>query len=208
MKHLITLLCFISFISNHPTLYAQEPQMVSDEVPSDYLTRNPIYDYNTNELTNTDSIPDFESKPDRLKITGTIYLSDGTTPAKDVILYIEQPDEKGNYDMKTQDGKRYVHHRAWVKTDADGRYTFYTFMPGNYHRRGEYKHIHPVVKESGKEAYPLDAFLFDNDPSLSKYCRKRLAKKGIDSILKVEEKNQMLVATKNIVLKSDIPEYQ
>jgi protocatechuate 3,4-dioxygenase beta subunit len=195
MKHLFFLLCFITFLSFQPTLSAQESTK-----DSDYLTRHAIYDYDANTISNTDSIPDFESKQERFKITGTIYLSDGVTPAKDVILYIEQPDEKGNYEMKKQDGKRYVHHRAWVKTDADGRYTFYTFMPGNYHRRGEFKHIHPVVKEDGKQAYALDAFLFDSDVSLSNYCRKRLAKKGKDNVLTIEEKDQMFVATKDIVL--------
>ncbi len=197
MKHLLTLLYFITFLSNQLTVSAQESTK-----DSDYLTRHAIYDYDANTLSNTDSIPDLESKHERFKITGTIYLSDGVTPAKDVILYIEQPDEKGNYEMKKQDGKRYVHHRAWVKTDVDGRYTFYTFMPGNYHRRGEFKHIHPVVKE-GKQAYALDAFLFDSDVSLSKYCRKRLAKKGKDNVLEIVEKDQVFVATKDIVLKAD-----
>ena len=76
-------------------------------------------------------------------------------------------------------------------------------MPGNYHRRGEFKHIHPVVKEEGKQAYALDAFLFDSDVSLSNYCRKRLAKKGMDNVLTIEEKDQTFVATKDIVLKAD-----
>lgn len=198
MKHLFFLLSFVTFFSFQLTLTAQESTK-----DSDYLTRHAIYDYDANAISNTDSIPDLESKHERFKLTGTIYLSDGVTPAKDVILYIEQPDEKGNYEMKKRDGKRYVHHRAWVKTDADGRYTFYTFMPGNYHRRGEFKHIHPVVKEEGKQAYALDAFLFDSDVSLSNYCRKRLTKKGMDNVLTIEEKDQTFVATKDIVLKAD-----
>ncbi len=206
MKYLITLLCFVSFVGNNEALFAQESQTVSGELPSDYLTRNPVYDYDVLQLSNTDSIPGFESKQEKLKITGTVFLSDGITPAKDVILYIQQANEKGDYEMKTQDGKRYVHHRAWVKTGADGRYTFYTFVPGNYNR-SKYKYIHPVIKEAGKQEYALEAFLFDNDQSLSKYCRKRLAKRGIDTILKIEEKDQMFVAVKNIILKSDITEY-
>ncbi len=130
----------------------------------------------------------------------TIFQSDGVTPAKDVILYISQPDEDGDYELKTTNDKRYVHHRGWVKTDADGRYTFYTFIPGNFIQYRELKHIHPIIKEPGKPEYALDAFLFDNDPFLSKSCRKRLAKKGIDNILVLEEKENMFLATKDIVL--------
>jgi protocatechuate 3,4-dioxygenase beta subunit len=200
MKNLLTLLCIFVFISTIQTLSAQNSADVSEAIPSNYLERNPIYDYSESQLNNTDSIPDFELKQDKLKITGTIFQSDGITPAKDVILYISQPDEDGDYELKTNNDKRYVHHRGWVKTDADGRYTFYTFVPGNFIQYRELKHIHPVIKEPGKQEYAMDAFLFDNDPFLSKSCRKRLAKKGIDSILVLEKKETMYVTTKDIIL--------
>ncbi len=201
MKNLQNLFCFICVISMCSTLSAQE-------IPSDFLERSPIYDYSEAQLNNTDSIPDFETKKEKLMISGTIYQSDGVTPAKDVILYISQPDEDGDYELKSSNGKRYVHHRGWVKTDADGRYTFYTFVPGSFLHNRELKHIHPVIKEPGKPEYDMEAFLFDNDPFLSKSCRKRLAKKGIDNILKLEKKETMFVATKDIVLSQERTEYK
>lgn len=207
MKNLSIYFCFAILIGSFQTISAQDSSNNSDEIPSDYLKRNPIYDYSEVQLNNVDSIPDFQSKPDKLMITGTIYQSDGITPAKDVILYISQPDENGNYELKKSNGKRYVHHRGWVKTDADGRYTFYTFIPGNFLNNRELKHIHPTIKEPGKPEYELDAILFDNDPFLSKHCRKRLSKKGIDSILKPEKTENMFVATKDIVLEANSAEY-
>ena len=207
MKNLVTIICTFFICISVQTSKAQNQSNASDEIPSDYLERSPIYDYTEINLNNTDSIPDFESKKDKLMITGTIYQSDGKTPAKDVILYISQPDENGDYELKTENDKRYVHHRGWIKTDADGKYTFYTFIPGNFIRNREVKHIHPTIKEPGKEEYSLNAFLFDNDPFLSKSCRKRLEKKGIDSILKVEKTDAMFVATKDITLRSDTSEY-
>ena len=204
MKNLFNLLCIIGFITSFQTLSAQTTATMSDDTPSDYLERSPLYDYSERRLNNTDSIPDFESKQDKLMITGTIFKSDGVTPAKDVILYISQPDEDGDYELKTAKDKRYVHHRGWVKTDADGRYTFYTFVPGNFIQYRELKHIHPVIKEAGKPEYAMDAFLFDNDPFLSKSCRKRLAKKGIDTILILEQKENMFVTTKDIVLEEHV----
>lgn len=207
MKNLITLICFITFTGALQTLSAQNSTDNSDYIPTNYLERNPIYDYSESNLNNTDSIPDFESKKDKLMITGTIYQSDGKTPAKDVILYISQPDEDGDYELKTSNDKRFVHHRGWVKTDSDGRYTFYTFIPGNFIQYRELKHIHPVIKEPGKQEYALDAFLFDNDPFLSKSCRKRLEKKGIDSILILAKKENMFVTTKDIVLEANLTAY-
>ena len=91
MKNLLTILCFTFFMSVNFTLIAQETTIASNDLPADYLKRSALYDYSESQLNNTDSIPDFESKSNKLKITGTIYLSDGKTPAKDVILYIEQP---------------------------------------------------------------------------------------------------------------------
>src|SRR5690606_38499420 len=122
------------------SLQSQELLATTDGMPSDFLERNPIYDHSEMPLNATDSIPDFETKTDKLILTGTIYQSDGVTPAKDVILYISQPDEDGDYVMKKDHGKRYVYHRAWVKTDADGKYTLYTFIPGNFWQNREVKH--------------------------------------------------------------------
>ena len=202
MKNLFTLLCFAYLSGSFITLSAQE----SD---NDYLKRNPIYDYSESQLNNTDSIPGFETSANKLKISGTIYESDGVTPAKDVLLYIEQADEDGDYQIKTENNKRYMQHRAWVKTDVNGQYTFFTFVPGaaidpiTYPRRRGLKKIYPIIKESNKTEYNLDALLFDNDPQLTKTCRKRLKRKGIDSIIKPEKNGNLLIVTRDIVLEDN-----
>lgn len=202
MKNLLLLFCFICFFSTSSVI-AQERASASDEVPYNYKKRSPIYDYSELQLNNTDTIADFESKPDKLRISGTIYLSDKKTPAKDVLLYVFQPDEDGNYEMKKDDkNKRYVHHRGWIKTDADGRYTFYTFMPGKFQRTKELKQIHRIIKEPGKPEYELSAFFFNDDPlipELTLACRA----KAVQSMLRLEKEGTMYVATKDIILKKD-----
>ena len=60
--------------------------------------------------------------------------------------------------------------------------------------------IHPVVKTPNKAEYDLPVYLFDDDPKLSKICRKRLKKQGINSILKLEKKENISVAKRDIVL--------
>ena len=206
MKKLIAPILLLCFMSTYNTIIAQDSS-------TDFKERNPIYDYSENQLNNTDTISDFNSKSNKLKITGTIFESDGITPAKDVLLFIEHADENGDYQIKTENDKRYVQHRGWIKTDADGQYTFYTFIPGSafkpitYPRTREMKQIFPVIKESGQDEYDLEAFLFDDDPLLTKRCRAKLKRKGVDNILKLEKHGDMLVATRNIILNQNIPSY-
>ncbi|MFH4969094.1 hypothetical protein V8G61_12885 [Gaetbulibacter sp. M240] len=162
-----------------------------------------IYDYTEVNLNSVDTVPDYASKAEKIKITGTIYKNDGVTPAEGVILYVYQTNEKGNFKMKRDDqGKRYVKHSAWVKTDKDGKYTIYTFMPGKYYHTKELKQIQRVVKEPGKKEYALNPFFFDDDPliaDLTLSCRSKVAQ----SMLRLNEKDGMLVAEEDIRLNSN-----
>lgn len=197
MKKLTTMLAFASLVSVCFTTIAQDkPNLFADN----YKKRSPIYDYAELSLNNMDSVPDYEAKAEKLKITGIIYQSDGVTPAKDVILYICQPNEKGNYEMKRDtNNKRYVYHRAWIKTDADGQYTFYTFMPGKLLRTKELKQIQRTIKEPGKPEQDLAPFFFNDDPlipELTLACRAEAVK----SMLRIEEKDGIFVANRDIRL--------
>ena len=203
MKNLTIILSLIFFVSASQFLNAQDSSV--NEFSIELYEKNTSSYGSETQLNNTDSIPDFLSKEDKIKISGTIYLADGVTPANGIEFFIFQPDENGNYCLKRESDKRYVHHKATIKTDVDGKYTFYTFIPGIVHRSGALRHIHSVIKEDGKEAYDLNSFYFDNDPLLTKFRLKRLVKKGRDkSILKVEKKDDMYVATRDIVLGEDI----
>ncbi|WP_282123411.1 hypothetical protein [Algibacter mikhailovii] len=172
----------------------------AQEIAFKSSTKNPFYDYSESVLSNVATIPDYNSKLEKLKITGTIYQSDGVTPAKDVILYIEQPNEDGSYEIVKTGSKRHVQHRAWVKTNKNGEYTFFTFVPGKRLSSRKLKHIHPIIKAPNEKEYDLPVYLFDDDPKLSKICRKRMKKQGVDCILTLEKENDILVAKKDIIL--------
>jgi protocatechuate 3,4-dioxygenase beta subunit len=177
--------------------------LIEAQATQSYLERSPVYDYAELNLNNTDTIPDYDFKLNKLKITGTIYENDGQTPAKDVILFIEQPNENGDFDLRKENEKRYVNHRGWVKTNADGQYTFYTFVPGNDRRYNQLQQIFPVIKDSAQQEYALETFLFEEDPLLSRACRKRINKKGDPSrILKPKKEDGLLVAKRDIILSS------
>lgn len=200
MKKLPNLVCTALAILAGLSLNAQDIASLYSNDISNYKERNPVYDYTELNLNSVDTVPDYASKDQKIKISGTIYKSDGITPAPGVILYVFQTNEKGNFKMKRDDqGKRYVKHRAWVKTDKNGKYTIYTFMPGKYYSRKELKQIQRVVKEPGKEPYQLNPFFFDDDPliaDLTLACRSRVAQ----SMLRLNEKDGVLIANEDIRL--------
>ena len=204
MKNVSLLFCLIFVLSFNTTISAQESANTSMEIPLNYKNRNALYDYYEKQLNNVDTVPDYTSKLNKIKISGTIYQSDGKTPAKDVILFIHQPNEDGDYILKRDaNRKRYVYHRAWIKTDTDGKYTFYTFIPGKYDRSKELKQIHRTIKEPGKEAYELVSFFFDDDPLLPELtlaCRAR----AVGSMLRMQKQDSMYVATRDIKLPKSI----
>ena len=197
MKNLLPPIYAVCIICSYQVLIAQKSDKTS-----------PIYDYSEQHLNNTDTIPDFDSKSNKLKITGTIYENDGKTPAQDVILYVCQSDENGDYKMKQDNNrKRYVHHRAWIKTDADGRYTFYTFMPGDNRHVKELKQIQRIIKVPGQPEQELNAFFFKNDPLLSdltEACRANTA----SSMFELKKQGNMFVATRDIKLESNLSSIQ
>jgi protocatechuate 3,4-dioxygenase beta subunit len=195
---------FTALITISVSATAQKALKQFDIESIPYLDRHPIHDYTLDQIASIDSLPDFESKRQKLKITGTIYKSDGKTPASDVIMYLEQADEDGDFDLRKLNDKRYTYHRGWIKTNASGQYTFYTFMPGGDRRYNQLQQLFPTIKEGTKEFYNLESFLFDSDPLLTKSCRKKIAKKGdVTRILKPIKQGDLLVVEKNIVLDSN-----
>lgn len=205
MKNLITILCLVSFISLNNDVFSQNDS-ISDlgTKPENFKKRSPIYDYSEKKLNNTDTIPDFASKSNKLKITGIIYKNDGVTPAKNILLFIHQSDENGKFELSRYNKKRYVRHRGWVRTDEDGRYTFYTFVPGSYLLGNELKQILPIIKEPNKPEYKIETFLFDNDPLLKGSCREKVVETNPNRILKLDKKEGLYVAERNIILGKEL----
>ena len=76
-------------------------------------------------------------------------------------------------------------------------------MPGKYLRSKELKQIHRVIKEPGKPEYTIKSFFFNDDPLLPELtlaCRA----KAVGSMLRLEKKDSMYVATKDIKLNKSI----
>ncbi len=170
-----------------------------------------LYEYENSPLDAVDTLPGFETTEPKLKLLGTVFKPDGQTPAPDIILYIYHTNRAGIYEtMGTETGWARQHGfiRGWVKTDAKGHYTFYTFRPAPYPNNQEPEHIHLTVKEPGTTAYYLDSFVFDDDPLLTDRERASLDNRGGSGIVHPTLEEGLFVARRDIVLGRNIPDYE
>jgi protocatechuate 3,4-dioxygenase beta subunit len=161
-------------------------------------------------LNEVDTLPIYHEHGPKLVVSGTVYKHDGKTPAPDVVIYVYQTDQTGQYRKtgnETGWGQRHGSIRGWLKTNAKGEYRFYTIRPASYSQTGPPAHIHITVKEPDKNEYYIDDFLFDDDPFLTKEDRQRQQNRGGSGILKTEQKEGVLHARRNIVLGRNVSGY-
>jgi len=169
-------------------------------------TNAPAFD----QLSWTDTLPDFNEPGPKLLITGTIYRADGRTPAEGVVLYIYHTDQTGHYTRHAEHAGQNTRHgyiRGWMKTNEKGQYRFYTLKPKAYPGNQIPAHIHPIIKEPAKNEYYIDEYRFDDDPLLTKEERSKEEKRGGSGIISLRESNGTLYGVRNIYLGKNIPDY-
>jgi protocatechuate 3,4-dioxygenase beta subunit len=167
-----------------------------------------------------ETMPDFiasettvagEDEPgERLRISGRMLDAEGR-PAEGVILYLYHTNSEGVYapaEGQTGCARRHGRLRGWVKSDAQGNYAFNTILPGSYPNTRQEKHIHPVIKEPGKNEYYIDAFVFDNDPFLTEAMRRNFENRGGSGIISISKNaSGAWEGTRDIVLGENVPGY-
>lgn len=155
-------------------------------------------------------LPDFSETGPRMVISGTVYKPDGKTPAPGVILYVYHTDQTGHYTKKGDEkgwGLRHGYIRGWMKTNDKGEYKFFTLKPAAYPGANIPAHIHPVIKEPGKNEYWIDEYLFEGDPFLTTEEKKKQEGRGGNGIIKLEESNGILYGKRDIILGLHVPGY-
>lgn len=162
-------------------------------------------------ISSTDTSAGWHEEGQKLLISGKVFKLDGTTPASDVIIYYWQTDQNGYYTPKEdmdESAKRHGHLRGWIRTDGRGHYSIYTIRPAPYPNQDNPAHIHLSVKEPEiANEYYIDEFVFDDDPLLTDEKRKALDNRGGSGILSTAQTGDILVATHDIVLGLNIPDY-
>jgi protocatechuate 3,4-dioxygenase, beta subunit len=161
------------------------------------------------QLSWTDTLPDFNEPGPKVVISGVVYGTDGK-PAPGVILYVYHTDQNGHYSKKGGEkgwALRHGYIRGWLKTNEKGEYQFYTLRPASYPNSKIPQHIHPTIKEPDKNEYWIDEFLFDDDPFLTTEERNKQEGRGGKGIIRLEKKAGMLYGKRDIYLGRNIPTY-
>ncbi|MBK9271774.1 MAG: intradiol ring-cleavage dioxygenase [Saprospiraceae bacterium] len=158
-----------------------------------------------------------QSDGQKILLTGTVYRSDGETPAEGVVvyyyhtntegIYLHLPNEKRSMTPNAL-GQTHGYIRGWVKSNAEGKYSIYTIRPGSYPSRDEPEHIHLSVKEPDlANVYYIDDITFDDDPLLSPTKRMRMENRAGSGIVQWIQKDEIWLAERNIYLGLNIPDY-
>jgi protocatechuate 3,4-dioxygenase beta subunit len=147
------------------------------------------------------------SSPDehgvKMNLSGTVYLSDGKTPAENVILYFHHTNTEGIYPTRGNEtgwGRRHGYLRGWIKTGADGRYLVKTIRPGTYPSRSDPAHVHLFLKEPDRKPYWVDDYVFEDDPLVNAVYRKNRRNRGGNGIISLKKTNGVWEGTRDIVL--------
>lgn len=151
------------------------------------------------------TIPPKGESGEKLIISGTVYLPDGKTPAKDVVVYVYHTNNKGVYPKKGNEkghGKYHGYLRGWMKTGANGKYEFETIRPASYQTHdGEPAHIHYTLDAPNYPEYWLTGLWFSDDPRVASYLDKIERDGGLSNITTLtKDEYNVLRGTRNIII--------
>ncbi len=169
-----------------------------------------VLEFGKQALNSIDTLPEFEMHKNQLLVTGTVYRSEGVTPAPNVIVYAYHTNEKGIYPTRGDEegwGRRHGYIRGWVKTDANGSYAFYTFKPASYPSLTEPAHVHLTVKEPDIQEYWIDSVEFEGDPLLTEKNQSKKRQRGGSGMVTLKRENGLLMAKRDIFLGKNIPNH-
>ena len=127
---------------------------------------------------------------EKLAVRGTVYQSDGATPAPGVVIYAHQTNARGAYaggTNETEWSRRHGRIRGWVKSGTDGRYELTTVKPAPYPTHTEPAHIHLIVLEPGRRPYYIDDIVFDGEYRVDQAYRQSRENRGGSGIVGLEQ---------------------
>lgn len=109
-------------------------------------------------------------------ISGTVYKSDGKTPAPNTLIYFYHTDKYGIYGRQGQ--PQHGRFRGWMLTDANGRYEFSSIRPASYPNSTQSQHVHMTVTTLDRREDWIDSILFEGDKFLTQRERDTSGRRG------------------------------
>jgi protocatechuate 3,4-dioxygenase beta subunit len=139
-------------------------------------------------------------KGEKMIISGTVFESDGKTPAPNVLIYLYHTDIYGYYGKNGE--HKHGRYRGWMLTDAKGRYEFQTIKPAPYPENRFAAHIHTTLTTKNLKEDWIDSYLFEGDTLISARERQDAGKKGgFNPIVQLEkDANGIWTAKRDILL--------
>lgn len=217
---LIALLSMLSACRSKAQTEGSQPGQYAKEkivVGGNFENREFTYYGISKNISAVDTSPGWNLQGSKLLLTGAVFAADAKTPAPGVLVYYYHTNTAGRYQHQpaearsmppNETGQTHGYIRGWVKTDSAGRYSIYTTRPGVYPATDEPAHIHLTVKEPNNiSEYYIDEFVFDDDPFLNTAKRRRLENRAGSGILRLVQKDGVLVGERNIILGLNIPDY-
>lgn len=140
-------------------------------------------------------------KGEKMIVSGTVFESDGKTPAPNVLIYLYHTDIEGYYGRKSGEHK-HGRYRSWMLTNKQGRYEFQTIKPAPYPENRFAAHIHTTLTTATMKEDWIDSYLFEGDTLISARERQEAGKKGgFQPILNLEKgANGIWMAQRDIQL--------
>ena len=110
-----------------------------------------------------------EEPGERLVVEGTVVGADGRTLVVGASVYAYHTDAAGSYGPG---GNRDPRLRAYLRTDAQGRYRFETVKPGPYPGGGVPAHVHFHVAPPDGGGERVTEVVFAGDPQVTERMRR------------------------------------
>jgi protocatechuate 3,4-dioxygenase beta subunit len=134
-------------------------------------------------------------------------------PVAGVIVYAYHTNAQGKY-PSTEEHRKSARHRhgmlrAFVQTDAEGRYSFETIRPASYPvPNAPPQHVHMHIVEPGRCHYFIDELVFTDDPRLPADARKQQASaRGGSGVSTPTTHNGVWSVRRDITLGANIADY-
>ena len=144
----------------------------------------------------------------RLVISGTVFMPDGTTPARDATLAAYHTDSAGWYSQPENDPRR-ARLRGSLTTDANGAYRIETIVPGAYANMTNppVRHIHVHLGAPNLPVHWIESYLFADDPRVTRADLEKAAAQGAFAhIMNLKAQNGILTGRRDIRIDPAIAE--
>ncbi len=123
---------------------------------------------------------------ERMTLSGRVLAADGLTPVAGVVIYAHHTNAQGLYangSNESQWSRRHGRLRGWVKSDADGLWSFDTIKPAPYPDMTMPAHVHLFIQEPQRRPYYIDDVVFDGEFGVDDAYRARQEFRGGSGIV-------------------------